>query len=444
MRFRRKLKICKGLSLNFSGSGISLTMGVKGASITMGKRGVYTNYGIPGTGLYHRQKIAGGNTLSQQSVSYSSTTSNLYQHQIAAIELNVKLDKNNNPIVEDNYGNVITDENLLRTIRRTQEYKDAYQRLSQAVYNKITDKNASFIEIYKHTERPVRESTILKALEELQPETYEKKVFDKAEPTEDSIQRQLVDEAKDKIKSILFWTLKEKRKHYVLSKLQDRYNEVHKKWIEDKKAFDEYEEGFKTEFDELSRQECEEKRNELKNIINGIDTYVDYKIENIISQIELPVEFSIDYEYHPEEFSLYLDIDLPEIEDMPTEIAQTLKSGKVSVKTKTQKQTAIDYSTCVCGLAFFFSGMFFNVSTKIKQIRVSGYTQRMNKKTNSINDDYVFSVQFDRPTFSRLNYRTINPVEQISHFPHLLDITASNTMKTINLNDALLPPVNSI
>ena len=118
-------------------------------------------------------------------------------------------------------------------------------------------------------------------------------------------------------------------------------------------------------------------------------------------------------------------------------------SGQKS-KAKTQKQAALDYSTCVCGLAFFFSGMFFNVSTKIKQICISGYTQRLNKKTNVINNDYVFSVQFDRDTFSRIDYRNINPVEQIQRFPHLLNITASNVMKTINPQDTLQPPLDSI
>ena len=129
---------------------------------------------------------------------------------------------------------------------------------------------------------------------------------------------------------------------------------------------------------------------------------------------------------------------------MPNEVARTLKSGKVSVKTKTQKKAALDYSNCVCGLAFFFSGMLFNVSTRIKQIHISGYTQRLNKKTNVINDDYVYSVLFDRDTFTHLYYRNITPVEQIQRFPHLLNITASNVMKTINPQDTLQPPLDSI
>ena len=444
MRFRRRVRICKGLSLNFSGSGISMSMGVRGASVTVGKQGIYANYGIPGTGLYNRQKIASGSSLSTRTYSSSRSTANSYQHQKVTVNLKMSLDENNNPIVADANGNVITDENLLRAIRRSQGYKETFQRLSQDVYNEIADKNASFIEIYKHTERPVTELSVTKALENIQPEEYEKNTFASIEPTVESVRSQLENEAKEKVTSLLFWTLKMKREQYVCTNLQERYNETHDSWSKEKKEFDEYEDGFKKEFDEQSRRECEEKKTELQNIFNGELNYVDNKIENILSQIELPVEFSIDYEYHPEECSIYIDLDLPEIEDMPNEVAKTLKSGKVSVKAKTQKQAALDYSTCVCGLAFFFSGMFFNVSTKIKQICISGYTQRLNKKTNVINNDYVFSVQFDRDTFSRIDYRNINPVEQIQRFPHLLNITASNVMKTINPQDTLQPPLDSI
>lgn len=49
-----------GVTLNFSKSGISTTIGTRGASVNIGKNGVYGNAGIPGTGIYMREKIAGG------------------------------------------------------------------------------------------------------------------------------------------------------------------------------------------------------------------------------------------------------------------------------------------------------------------------------------------------------------------------------------------------
>ena len=57
--FRKRIKIVKGVHLNVSKSGTSLSVGPRGAKVTIGKKGVYANVGIPGTGLYARQKISG-------------------------------------------------------------------------------------------------------------------------------------------------------------------------------------------------------------------------------------------------------------------------------------------------------------------------------------------------------------------------------------------------
>jgi hypothetical protein len=59
MRFRKSIKIAPGVKVNLSKSGISGTFGVKGASVNVGKNGAYLNTGIPGTGIYDRQKIGG-------------------------------------------------------------------------------------------------------------------------------------------------------------------------------------------------------------------------------------------------------------------------------------------------------------------------------------------------------------------------------------------------
>lgn len=59
MRFRRRIKVFPGFSLNLSGSGVSGTFGIPGASVNVGRGGSYLNTGIPGTGLYDRQRLGG-------------------------------------------------------------------------------------------------------------------------------------------------------------------------------------------------------------------------------------------------------------------------------------------------------------------------------------------------------------------------------------------------
>ncbi|WP_289031347.1 DUF4236 domain-containing protein [uncultured Algoriphagus sp.] len=59
MRFRRRIRLFPGVTLNFSKSGISTTIGVPGASVNFNKHGKFLNVGIPGTGIYDRKSCGG-------------------------------------------------------------------------------------------------------------------------------------------------------------------------------------------------------------------------------------------------------------------------------------------------------------------------------------------------------------------------------------------------
>ncbi len=66
MRFRRRVKLFPGVTLNFSKTGISTAVGVPGASVNFNKQGTFLNTGLPGTGIYDRKRI-GGQKKSNQS-----------------------------------------------------------------------------------------------------------------------------------------------------------------------------------------------------------------------------------------------------------------------------------------------------------------------------------------------------------------------------------------
>lgn len=61
--------------MNFSRSGASWTVGPRGASVGIGRRGTYLNTGIPGTGLYSRQRIGGSSPRDADSSTSSSNVS---------------------------------------------------------------------------------------------------------------------------------------------------------------------------------------------------------------------------------------------------------------------------------------------------------------------------------------------------------------------------------
>ena len=69
LKFRKRIRLFPGCTVNFSKSGVSTTLGIKGLSVNFGKRGTYLNTGIPGTGLYDRIKLYDSNSNSNSNSS---------------------------------------------------------------------------------------------------------------------------------------------------------------------------------------------------------------------------------------------------------------------------------------------------------------------------------------------------------------------------------------
>lgn len=105
---------------------------------------------------------------------------------------------------------------------------------------------------------------------------------------------------------------------------------------------------------------------------------------------------------------------------MPKEKVNILSSGNISIKEKTQKELRYEYATCVLGIAFYFSALFYSITANIHKILISGYTQRLNKKIGNIEDDYVYSIYFERDTFEKINIKNIYPIEAVENFEHIM------------------------
>jgi hypothetical protein len=68
VRFRRTVRLLRGLRLNLSKSGISASIGTRGAWLTVGRNGRRTTLGLPGTGISY------------------TTTSSRHEHQVAGAQ----------------------------------------------------------------------------------------------------------------------------------------------------------------------------------------------------------------------------------------------------------------------------------------------------------------------------------------------------------------------
>ncbi|WKT00537.1 DUF4236 domain-containing protein [Gallibacterium salpingitidis] len=102
-KFRKRIKVMPGLTINLSKSGISTTVGTKGLSVNLGKKGAYLNTGIPGTGIYNREKLAPNK--SDDDIKYKNNTKeNRMSNRSVALEIQRLASlRDNGVITEDEF-----------------------------------------------------------------------------------------------------------------------------------------------------------------------------------------------------------------------------------------------------------------------------------------------------------------------------------------------------
>ena len=130
------------------------------------------------------------------------------------------------------------------------------------------------------------------------------------------------------------------------------------------------------------------------------------------------------------EAKLMVDLDLPEIEAMPQTFCTQMSSGLFKEKNKTQKRLNEDYSQTVLGFVVYVASGMFNISPRIENVVVSGFTQRRDS-SGSITPEYIVSVKFTRDEFSSQEYSSCNPVAVILSFENRLRLLQSNSFKRI-------------
>lgn len=153
-------------------------------------------------------------------------------------------------------------------------------------------------------------------------------------------------------------------------------------------------------------------------------------IEAWLEEGEAPIGFAIETEVLPDKGAVMIDLDLPEIEDMPQNKLAELADGSRKIKKKTQKEQREDYRTCVFGLGEYVASHVFAVVPQTKRVVVSAYTQRRDEKTGEEMDEFIYSVIFERSDFKK-NYQDMDPYDFCRQRKSRFYVLASGVMKHI-------------
>jgi hypothetical protein len=165
-------------------------------------------------------------------------------------------------------------------------------------------------------------------------------------------------------------------------------------------------------------------------VLAGERRAIDDAFSAWLEGIGLPFEIEVDYDWDQASGTALLDLDLPEIEDIPVQYLSRTESGTVSMKDKTLKRRREEYVSCVCGLAIWCAASVMNFSPRVETVVVSGYTQRRDK-AGDLADEYVLSVRFDRAGLRRRPFHIDEPLETVLAFENRINLATSGNMKKI-------------
>lgn len=293
--------------------------------------------------------------------------------------------------------------------------------------------------------------------------------FDEIEPTITSVTDGLEAEAKELISAFLPWKQSKLRRAYVDDHLNERYEDLHTEWITKKKEYEAQKASLKAIVDE--KEKCvndmrqskknyivkrvkelfdvdikawEKERNDfydslrqsMQNLIDGDKNYVIAAISSLFPDDELPMEYFVDFTYEENKGRVMVDLDLPEIEDLPDKKIILTPTGKKSIRLKGQTDLRSDYANCVFGLAMYVAYSIFNISLKVEDIEISAYTQRKEANSAIATDQYVFIVNFTRDLFSKIDFSRLSSLQVMDFFQHHYNMTKGFDMKQIDLSTA--------
>jgi hypothetical protein len=369
LRFRRRVTIAPGVSLNVSKSGLGISAGPRGAKIGVGPRGVHRSVGIPGTGLHYREEArwGSGKTKGASSESRNSIEASLVVHHDGTVAL---VDSNGDPVPP----------------RLAKMFREQNSDHIQSFLEKTCDNwNAGIDQILTvHYDTPDPAGTL----------NYSLQPFDEPAP-DHFVPRRL---------GFLgtVWRSKKER----IEAENEAGREAHARMV--------------AEWDERrKRYEAEERaRQQDYGVLRHTDVpAMERVLEHRISAIAWPRTTEVSYQIRDGGQELWLDVDLPEVEDMPTERAAPAARGlKINIRTKSETQVRREYMQHVHGVLFRIVGEVFYSLPVVETVVASGYSQRPDPTTGHIRDDYLISARITRSEWVQSNFASLDTLDVVACF----------------------------
>jgi hypothetical protein len=130
-----------------------------------------------------------------------------------------------------------------------------------------------------------------------------------------------------------------------------------------------------------------------------------------------------------------MDVDLPEIDDMPTKSVEVAANGRrLLLREIGQKARQLNYAKHIHGVLFRAACVAFHTLPALHCAVVSGYSQRHDPATGAEREDYLLSAVIERDALQRVDFDhldRVDPVAAMEAFPLRRNISKTGVLKPI-------------
>ncbi|UYY85581.1 DUF4236 domain-containing protein [Alcaligenes sp. SMD-FA] len=389
LRFRRSIKLAPGIRMNLSKSGMSLTLGPRGATVGIGKRGARLNTSFMG--------FSSSQNLYKPAPRQRQTATRQPASAPRNISLTCGVTDDGVLTFHDADGNPL-DESMIEQAKK--QNREAIQGLIQRKCDEINDELDALANIHLDTPSPHASPRFI-------PELYA--------PSAPTLPTQPTPRWWEK----LFTKRMAKREAAHQQALAEHQRQL-KAWEQGKALYE---------------QEQERLRHFIEHEIHHDIGAMERWLEENLQDIAWPRETLVSLDISERGQHVRLDVDLPEIEDMPSKTAAVPARGlRLSIKELPTVQVRKRYMAHVHGVAFRIIGETFSALPCARRVTLSGFSQRNDPATGQVRDDYLYSVSVERSDWERINFKLLAMVdvgESLAQFELRRQMTKTGIFKPI-------------
>ncbi|MDP3525283.1 MAG: DUF4236 domain-containing protein [Hoeflea sp.] len=430
MRFRKSLKIAPGIRINLSRSGPSLSVGGRGATANFSKRGTRTTLGIPGTGLSFVGSPGGS---SQAAVRRAEREDRAILRAEALSRIQVSVDDSGALTCLGADGVPLKGRELTLA---WDQHGQAIRTLLQDAIDKINGDVALLDNIFHDAPFPTPNKLL-----DAPPFTEPRPIEPDREPYPG--EPKLTLPQSPGFISRLFGGARryERRLETVNAKYHQECSQHHESvaridnshqaaldgWRQASRVWESAREAHNAQLIENERLH--------RSRLSSDEDYATAVIEQSLDSLDWPRETLVSFEVARERGEVWLDVDLPELEDFPARVATLAASGKrLNIKAKPQATLRSEYARHIHGILLRLASVVASTLPWSTRIIISGYSQRLDSATGRVNDDYLVSVVFTRDGLEQIDYRAleaVDPIVAVAAFESRRQMSATGMFKPI-------------